>query len=77
MAYEWESSLKAAGALVAAAPSLVSSPNPPEGAGLSWRWCGCQKALYQTKFQLYQVVLNYNCCGVMIELDVGSLPYPR
>ena len=23
------------------------------------------------------VVLNYSCCGVRIELAVGSLPYPR
>ena len=35
--------LEAAGAVVATAPSLGSSPNPPGGAGWSWGRCGCQK----------------------------------
>ena len=43
MALEWESSLEAAGALVAAATILGSILNPPGGAGWSWFGCGCHK----------------------------------
>ena len=35
--------MEAAGALVAAAPSLESSPNSLGGAEWSWGQCGCQK----------------------------------
>ena len=74
--------MEAAGALGAAAPILESIPNPPGGAGWSWGQCGCQKRSpvrpnsNSAEFRA-SVVLNYSCCGVRIELAVGSLPYPR
>ena len=51
MAWGWESSMEAAGALGAAAPILESIPNPPGGAG--WLSQGPQ---FQTKFQFCQVL---------------------
>jgi len=81
MAWGWESSLEAAGTLVAAAPSPGSILHHPGGAGWSWGRCGCHKDPCQTKLKFCQVprmdgIKSQLLWGVRIELAVGSLPYP-
>ena len=81
MACGQESSLEAAGTLVAAAPSPGSILHHQGGASWSLGWCGCHKDPCQTKFQCCQVpcmgVIKLQLeCDVRIELAVGSFPYP-
>ena len=79
-----ESSLEAAGTLVAAAPSpgsILHHPSAPGCVGWSWGRCGCHKDPCQTELQFCQVlhmggIKLQLLCGVRIELAVGSLPYP-
>ena len=78
MAWGRESSLEAAGTLVAAAPSPGSILHHLGGAGWSWWRCGCQKDPCWTEFQFCRVprmggIKLQLLCG----LAVGSLPYPR
>ena len=82
VALGWESSLEAAGALRAAAPSLGSIPNPSGGAGWSWGQCGCHRdppvrPNSRSAEFCTSVVLDHSCCVVRIELAIGSLPNPR
>ena len=62
--------LEAAGALRAAAPNLVSIPNPSWGAGWSWEPCGCHRDplvrpnSYSAEFRA-SVVLNHSCYVVL------------
>ena len=74
MAWGRESSLEAAGALRAAAPSLGSIPNPPGGAGWSWRRCGCHRDppvrpnSNSAEFCTL-VVLNHSCYVMLVGLN--------
>ena len=84
MAWGQESSLEAAGTLVAAAPSpgsILHTPSAPGCVGWSWGRCGCHKDPCQTELQFCRVphmggIKLQLLCGVRIELAVGSLPYP-
>ena len=78
MDFVWESSLEAAGALRAAAPSLGSILNPPGGAGWSWRQCGCHRDLPvrpNSKSAEFGAsgVLNHSCY-VVLGLTGGRIP---
>ena len=69
----WESSLEAARALKAAAPSLGSIPNPPGGAGWSWGRCGCHRdppvrPNSRSAEFCVSMVLNH-CCYVVLGLN--------
>ena len=75
-----ESSLEAAGTLVAAAPSPGSILHHPGGAGWSWGRCGCHKDSCQTKLQFCQVphmggIKLQLLCGIRIELALVALLY--
>ena len=74
--------MEASGSLVVAALSPGSIPNPPDGAGWSWHVCVVvirTPVIHNSNSAEFRasVILNHSCCGVRIELALGSLPNPR